>query len=112
MIIFSNRGKDKKDNSLGLFHAEAAAVSAESAGCAFQANSIIATGASDSSVALLSTVTNLVLAVLLIKVPSLVEGKTPMKRTVVLMAVVNAFTWILNFNQGWSLSIIRIFAGG
>ena len=94
MKIFSNRGKDNKDKSLGLFHAEAAAVSAESAGCAFQSNSIIATGASDSSVALLSAVTNLVLSVLLIKVPSLVEGKTPMKRTVVLMALVNAFTWI------------------
>jgi MFS family permease len=94
MKIFSNRSKDNKDKSLGLFHAEAAAVSAESAGCAFQSNSIIATGASDSSVALLSAVTNLVLSVLLIKVPSLVEGKTPMKRTVVLMALVNAFTWI------------------
>jgi hypothetical protein len=43
---------------------------------------------------LLGTVTNLVLAALLIKVPNLVEGKTPMKRTVVTMAVVNAVTWI------------------
>ncbi len=94
MKIFPNHGKDQKDNSLALFHSEAASISVESAGCAYQSPSIIATGASGSSVALLSTVTNLVLALLLIKVPSLVEGKTPMKRTVVLMSIANAFTWI------------------
>ena len=94
MKIFPNRGKDKKDNSLGLFHAEAAAISAESAGVAYQSPSLIAAGAGGSTVAFLSTITNLILALLLIKVPSLVEGKTPMKRTVVLMAIVNSFTWI------------------
>lgn len=92
--LFSKNGSDKQDNSLGLFHAEAAAVNAENAGCNFQSASIIATGADASSVALLSTFTNLVLAMLLIKVPSLVEGKTPMKRTIVMMALINAFTWI------------------
>jgi MFS family permease len=94
MKIFSKSGTDKKDNSLGLFHGEAAAASAEAAGCAYQSPSIIAAGADGSTVALLSTVTNLVLAMLLIKVPSLVEGKTPMKKTVVMMAVVNTVTWI------------------
>ena len=94
MKIFSKSGNDQKDNSLALFHGEAAAASAETAGCAYQSPSIIATGADGSTVALLSTVTNLVLAMLLIKVPSLVEGKTPMKRTVVMMSVINAFTWI------------------
>ena len=94
MKIFSKSGKDQKDNSLALFHGEAAAASAETAGCAYQSPSIIATGADGSTVALLSTVTNLVLAMLLIKVPSLVEGKTPMKRTVVMMSFINAFTWI------------------
>ena len=94
MKIFSKSGKDQKDNSLALFHGEAAAASAETAGCAYQSPSIIATGADGSTVALLSTVTNLVLAMLLIKVPSLVEGKTPMKRTVVMMSIINAFTWI------------------
>jgi MFS family permease len=94
MKLFTKNGTDKKDNSLGLFHAEAAAANAENAGCNFQSASIIATGADASSVALLSTFTNLVLAIQLIKVPSLVEGKTPMKRTIVTMAVVNSFTWI------------------
>ena len=94
MKIFSKSGTSKKDNSLNMFHVEAAAASAETAGCAYQSPSIIATGADGATVALLSTVTNLVLAALLIKVPSLVEGKTPMKRTVVTMAVINAFTWI------------------
>ena len=94
MKIFSKNGKDKKDNSLALFHGEAAAASAEAAGCAYQSPSMIAAGADGSAVALLSTVTNLVLAALLIKVPSLVEGKVPMKRTVVMMAVVNTVTWV------------------
>jgi MFS family permease len=94
MKFFAKNGSDKKDNSLSLFHAEAAAANAESAGCNLQSNSLIATGASDSTVLILSTVTNMVLAALLIKVPSLVEGKTPMKKTVVTMAFVNALTWI------------------
>ena len=94
MKLFAKNGADKKDNSLNLFHAEAGAASAESAGCSFQAQSLIAVGADATTVSLLSMVTNLVLAALLIKVPNLVEGKTPMKRTVVTMAVVNAFTWI------------------
>ena len=94
MKIFSKSGTDKKDNSLALFHGEAAAASAEAAGCAYQSPSIIAAGADGSTVALLSTITNLVLAALLIKVPSLVEGKTPMKRTVIMMAVINTVTWV------------------
>ena len=94
MKLFAKNGADKKDNSLVLFHAEAGAASAESAGCSFQAQSLIAVGADAATVSLLSMVTNLVLAALLIKVPNLVEGKTPMKRTVVMMAVINALTWI------------------
>jgi MFS family permease len=94
MKLFAKKGSDNKDNSLNLFHGEAAAASAESAGCSFQSNSLIAVGADASTVSLLNTITNLVLAGLLIKVPNLVEGKTPMKRTVVMMAVINAFTWI------------------
>jgi len=92
--LFSKNGSDKQDNSLGLFHVEAAAVNLENAGCNYQAQSLMAIGADASSVALLSTFTNLVLAILLIKVPSLVEGKTPMKKSIVTIALVNAFTWI------------------
>ena len=94
MNIFSKTGKDKPDNSLDLFHGEAAASSAESAGCSFQSASICATGANASSVALLSTFTNLILALLLIKVPSFVEGNKPMKKTVVMMSFINALTWV------------------
>jgi hypothetical protein len=36
MKIFPNRGKDKKDNSLALFHGEAATGSIENAGTAYQ----------------------------------------------------------------------------
>ncbi|MCX6003626.1 MAG: MFS transporter [Chloroflexi bacterium] len=94
MKIFPNRGKSKSDKSLALFYGEAATTSVESAGCAYQSPSIIATGAEAQSVAFLSVMTNLVLGLLLIKVPSLVEGKTPMKKTVVLIATISAATWL------------------
>jgi hypothetical protein len=94
MKIFSNRGKDKKDNSLGLLHGEAATGSVENAGAAYQAPSIIATGADAQSVALLSAVTHLVLSFLLIKVPSLAEGQNNLKRTTLTIALINTLTWL------------------
>lgn len=94
MKIFPSRSKDKKDKSLELFHGEAATSSAETVGCAFQSPSLIAAGANASSVALLSTITNIILAALLIKVPSLVEGKTPLKKTVIVLGTISAITWL------------------
>jgi hypothetical protein len=95
MKIQLGNGKGKKENSLTLLHGEAASSAVESAGCAYQSPSVIAAGASAQGVALLSTLTNLVLSVLLIKVPSLVEGKqSSLKRTTLIMAVVSAITWL------------------
>ena len=95
MKIQLGNGKGKKDNSLALLHGEAASSSMESAGCAYQSPSVIAAGASAQGVALLSTITNLVLSILLIKVPSLVEGKqSSLKRTTLIIAVVSAITWL------------------
>jgi hypothetical protein len=95
MKIQLGNGKSTKENSLKLLHGEAASSAVESAGCAYQSPSVIAAGASAQGVALLSTLTNLVLSVLLIKVPSLVEGKqSSLKRTTLLIAVVSAITWL------------------
>jgi hypothetical protein len=95
MKIQLGNGKGKKDNSLALLHGEAASSSVETAGCAYQSPSVIAAGASAQGVALLSTLTNLVLSILLIKVPSLVEGKqSSLKRTTLIIAVVSAITWL------------------
>jgi hypothetical protein len=94
MKIFPNRGKDKKDNSLALFHGEAATGSIENAGTAYQAPSVIATGADAGSVALLSAVTHLVLAFLLIKVPTLAEQQGNLKKTTITIAIINTVTWL------------------
>ncbi len=89
------KDKDKKDNSLGLFHGEAASSSIENAGCSFQSYSIIATGADASGVGILSILTNIVLSAVLIKVPSLIEGQqNALKKTTVVVATISAFTWL------------------
>jgi MFS family permease len=118
MKLFAKSGAEKQDNSLKLFHLESAAANAELAGCSFQSASLIATGADNSSVLFLNTVINMVLAGLLIKVPSLVEGKTPMKKTVVTMALFNSLTWIpivftfLFFRQISPLMLIALWIFG
>jgi MFS family permease len=95
MKLFAGKGKNNKDSSLGIFHSEAASSSVENASIAYQSPSIIAAGASPSGVALLSTLTNLVLAVLLLKVPSLIEGpRSSTKRTTIILAVTNCATWV------------------
>lgn len=95
MKIQLGNGKGKKENSLTLLHGEAASSAVESAGCAYQSPSVIAAGASAQGVALLSTLTHLVLSILLLKVPSLVEGKqSSLKRATLLIAVVSAITWL------------------
>jgi hypothetical protein len=95
MKIQLGTGKGKKENSLSLLHGEAASSAVESAGCAYQTPSVIAAGASAQGVALLSTLTHLVLSMLLIKVPSLVEGKqSTLKRTTLIIAVISSITWL------------------
>jgi hypothetical protein len=95
MKIQPGNGTNKKERSLGLLHGEAASSAVETAGCAYQSPSIIAAGADARGVALLSTVTNLVLALLLIKVPSLVEGsRNSLKRTTIILAVFGSVTWL------------------
>ncbi|MDP2920354.1 MAG: MFS transporter [Dehalococcoidia bacterium] len=95
MKIQPGNGTSKKERSLGLLHGEAASSAVETAGCAYQSPSIIAAGADARGVALLSTVTHLVLALLLIKVPSLVEGsRNSLKRTTVIFAIFGSVTWL------------------
>ncbi|MDD5287724.1 MAG: hypothetical protein PHY28_01250 [Dehalococcoidales bacterium] len=94
MKIFPNRGKDNKDKSLGLLHGEAASGSMENAGAAYQANSVIATGADAGTVALLSAAVHLSLSFLLIKVPALAEKQHNLKRTTITIALINTLTWL------------------
>jgi hypothetical protein len=94
MWKFPSRKKDKQDKSLAFFHGEAATSSIENAGSAYQAPSILAAGADASSVALLSAVTNIVLSFLLVKVPSLAEGRHSLRKTTMTIAIINTVTWL------------------
>ncbi|HXY74354.1 MAG TPA: hypothetical protein VEH58_03415, partial [Dehalococcoidales bacterium] len=88
-------GKSKKDNSLSLLHVEAGSCAAETAAGTFQANTVLAVGGNAGTVAMLSSILNLVLAVTLIKVPSLVSNKqNAIKRTTSIISFINVFTWL------------------
>lgn len=94
MWNFFNRSKNKGDKSLSFFHGEAATSSVENAGNAYQAPSILATGADAQSIALLSAITHIILSFLLVKVPSLAEGRHSLKRTTLIIAIANTMTWL------------------
>jgi len=76
----------KKDKSLSILHGEAATSSVENAGIAYQAPSVLSSGGSAGDVALLSSVTNLIFALLLIKIPSIVKSGDSLKRGTIILA--------------------------
>jgi MFS family permease len=83
-----------KDRSTSYLQGEGATSSIENAGMAYQAPSLLAAGASAGEVALLSTITNLFFALLLLKVPSVVKFGDSLKRTTVILGVVSALAWL------------------
>ena len=87
--VNNNQNLDKK-----YFHGEAAVSSVENAGSSFQSPSLIAAGASDKEVAIMSSIYNLLLSLLLIKVPSLLSSSNAIKRVMTWFAVANVVTWI------------------
>lgn len=89
-----DKGHQKTDRSLKYFHGEAVASSLENAGAAYQAPSLVASGAADGDVALLSALSNLLLSILLIKIPSLLNSLGSLKRVVLILALVSAITWL------------------
>jgi len=87
-------GKLKKEKSSGYFHAEAATVGTEDAVAAFQAPSLIASGAGAQEVSILSALLNLPIAFLYTRVPSIIERMGSRKKAIILLAIVDAVTWL------------------
>jgi MFS family permease len=84
----------RRDRSSSYLHCEGATSSIENAGVAYQAPSLLALGAGAREVALLSTLTNLFYAALLIKVPSFVKFGDSLKRATVFFGVLSVFGWL------------------
>jgi len=82
------------EKNLKYFHAEAAALAAEDAGAAYQAPSLIAAGADAQHVSLLSAMLNLPVALMYFRLPSLMKKIGSRKKCIVIMALLDAFTWL------------------
>jgi MFS family permease len=83
-----------KDKSLGFLHGEGAATSVENAGISYQSASLLSAGASTEQIAMLSTITNFVFALILFRVPALMKFSDSLKRAVVTLSVVSSLSWI------------------
>jgi MFS family permease len=84
----------KKDKSLSVLHGEAATSSVENAGIAYQAPSLLSVGGSARDVALLSSVTNLIFALISIKIPSIVKTGDSLKKSTIILAALSAVAWL------------------
>src|SRR3974377_1028073 len=89
-----NRFIFKKDRGSSYLHYEGAASSIENAGIAYQSPSLLAAGAGAREVALLSTITNFLFALLLIKAPSILKFGDSLKRATVILAIMSALGWL------------------
>jgi MFS family permease len=90
----SKENDSTKDKSLGYFQGEAAASAVETASTAYQSPSLVASGAADKDVALLSTLTNLILSFVLIKTPSVLRRGGSLKRVMLFFSLISVLTWI------------------
>lgn len=88
------REEKGKSESSNLFHGEAATTAVETAGVAYQSPSLIASGAEAQGVALLTTIINLILAMLCIKAPSIVSRLGTLKRAVVILSFLSIVSWV------------------
>jgi hypothetical protein len=84
----------KKDKSLGFLHGEGAATSVENAGISYQSASLLSAGATTEQVAMLSTFSNFIFALILFKVPALIKFSDSLKRAVVALSAVSSLSWI------------------
>ncbi|MFA4837004.1 MAG: hypothetical protein WC749_13155 [Dehalococcoidia bacterium] len=84
-----NRSRD-----LSYFHGEAVTTSVESASVAYQAPSLVAAGMNAQGVPLVSSLSNGLMALLCIKIPSLVGRTSGIKTTALFISIANVLTWI------------------
>lgn len=96
-IIVSDSFKNEKRGrrrDLRSFHVEAATSSVETAGNAYQSPSLISIGAQAQDVAVSTSVTNLVLSLLLLKVLPFIHARSYTKKTILLVALAGAVGWL------------------
>ncbi len=86
--------RPQNSRDLKYFHGEAAASSLENAGAAYHAPSMVASGAQPQDIAFLSTITNLIFSIILIKIPSILDSRGSLKRLILIFSFVNIATWI------------------
>ncbi len=89
-----DKGHQKTNRSLKYFHGEAAASSLENAGAAYQSPSLVASGATAQEVAFFASLSNLILSLLLIRIPSLLNSCASHKRIVLILSLLSAITWL------------------
>jgi hypothetical protein len=84
----------KKDRSPSYLHCESASSSIGNAGIAYQSPSLLAAGAGAKEIAWMNTIANLLFALLLVKVPSLIKHEETLKKAAVILEFISALGWI------------------
>ncbi len=89
-----NNEELEKKKSLKYFHGEAGAGAVSEAANAYAPASMIAVGAGDGAVAMLSTMTNLAAALLYIKVPYIIHRFGSRRKAIITLSLVDALCWL------------------
>ena len=84
----------EKQKSLKYFHGEAGSEGVQESANAYAAASLVAAGAGNWVVAMLSTLNNFVAALLYIKVPYVIQKMGSRKKAVLLLAFLDAIGWL------------------
>jgi len=86
--------KKANDRSLKYFHGEAAPEAVAEAGNAYAPASLVACGAGEQAIGMLSALNNLAAALLYTKVPAIIEKMGSRKKAIVLLSFVDALGWL------------------
>jgi len=89
-----NNEELEKKKSLKYFHGEAGAGAVSEAANAYAPASMIAAGAGDSTVAMLSTMTNFVAALLYTKVPVIINRLGSRRKAILVLSLFDALCWL------------------
>jgi len=89
-----NNEELESKKSLKYFHGEAGAGAVSEAANAYAPASMIAVGAGDGTIAMLSMMTNLAAAVLYTKVPSIIHRLGSRRKAIIILSLIDALCWL------------------
>ncbi len=89
-----NNEELEKKKSLKYFHGEVGAEAVGDASNAYAPASMVAAGAGDSTIAMLSTLNNFVAGLLYIKVPTVIQKMGSRKKAILLLGLLDAVGWL------------------